>query len=51
MQDVWGRGAVHTGFCGERDHLEDPILDGKILLNGSRKCVIPVVCVKLGKGM
>jgi len=39
MQDMWGRGAVHTGFCGgklrERDHLEDTILDGKILLNGS----------------
>jgi hypothetical protein len=36
MQHVWGRGEVHTGFwCGdlrEGDHLEDPGIDGRIIL-------------------
>jgi hypothetical protein len=34
-----GRGEVYTGFwwgnLKERDHLEDPGLDGRIILNGS----------------
>ena len=33
---VWGRGEVYTGFwCGnlsEIDHLEDPGVDGRIIL-------------------
>ena len=36
MQDVSGRGEVYTGFgwrnVRERDHLEDPGVDGRILL-------------------
>jgi hypothetical protein len=36
MKGVWGRGEVHTGFwCGylkEGDHLEDPGVDGRIIL-------------------
>jgi hypothetical protein len=36
MQHVWVRGEVHTGFWwGDRregDHLEDPGVDGRIIL-------------------
>jgi len=36
MWQVGGRKEVHAGFCcgnlGERDHLEDPCRDGRILL-------------------
>jgi hypothetical protein len=33
---MWGRGEVYTGFwwgnLSERDHLEDPDIDGRIIL-------------------
>jgi len=36
MQQVWGKGEAYTGFwwgnLGERDRLEDPGLDGRIIL-------------------
>jgi hypothetical protein len=36
MWQVWGTGEVHTEFCWgdlrEGDHLEDPDIDGKIIL-------------------
>jgi hypothetical protein len=36
MYHVWGRGEVHTGFwwgnLSEIDHLEDPGVDGRIIL-------------------
>ena len=36
MQHVWGRGHVHTRFLWgnlrEREHLEDPNVDGRIIL-------------------
>ena len=36
MWRVWGRGEVHTEFwwgnLRERDHLEDPGVDGKVIL-------------------
>ena len=37
MQHVMGRGEVHTGFwwrnMRESDHLEDPVVDGRIILS------------------
>jgi len=37
MQHVWGRGETYTGFwwgnLRERDHLEDPGVDGRNLQN------------------
>jgi hypothetical protein len=39
MWQVWGREEVHTVFwrgdVSEGDHLEDPGVDGRIILNGS----------------
>ena len=39
MQRVWGRGEAYTGFwwgnLRERDHLGDPGVDGRKILNGS----------------
>jgi hypothetical protein len=38
MWHVWGRGEVHTGLQGGNlkvDHLEDPDVDGRIIL----KCI------------
>jgi hypothetical protein len=36
MQHVWGRREVYTRFwceyLTERDHLEDPVVDGRIIL-------------------
>jgi len=36
MQYVWGRGQVYTGFWSgklrERDYLDDPGVDGRIIL-------------------
>jgi hypothetical protein len=36
------RGEVHTGFwwenLGEGGHLEDPGVDGRIIINGSLRC-------------
>ena len=36
MRHVWGRVEVHTGiWCGklrEREHLEDPDIDGMVIL-------------------
>jgi len=36
MRHVWGRGEVHIGFwwgnLRERDHLEDPAVDGRTIL-------------------
>jgi len=44
MQHVWGRLVVYRGFwwgnLGERDHLEDPGLDGRILRYIFRKRVV-----------
>jgi hypothetical protein len=42
---VWGRGEVDTGFCWEnlreRDHLEEPGVDGRVILRWIiRKCDI-----------
>jgi hypothetical protein len=39
MQHVWGRVEVHTWFwwenMSETDHLEDPGIDKRIILDGS----------------
>jgi len=39
MQCIWGRGEVYTEFwwgnLKERDHLGDPDIDRRIILNGS----------------
>ena len=39
MQRVWGRGEVYTafwrGYLRERDHLEDPGIDRRIILRAS----------------
>jgi len=36
VQHVWGRGQAYSGFrCGtmrEREHLEEPCVDGRIIL-------------------
>jgi len=36
MQNVWGRGEVYTGFwwgnLKERDHLDNPGINGRIIL-------------------
>jgi len=36
MLNAWGRGEVYTGFwlenLRERDHLEDQVVDGRIIL-------------------
>ena len=36
MYHVWGRGGVYTGFwrgnLRKRDHLEGPVVDGRIIL-------------------
>jgi hypothetical protein len=36
MYHIWGRGEVHTGFwwgdLRETNHLEDPGIDGRIIL-------------------
>jgi len=36
MQHVWGREEAYAGFgwgnLAERDHFEDPVVDGKIIL-------------------
>ena len=36
MKSVWGREEVHIGFwwgnLGERDHLKDPGIDGRIII-------------------
>ena len=36
MQHAWGRGEVYVGFwwgnLRERDHLENPCIDGRIIL-------------------
>jgi hypothetical protein len=38
MLHLWGRGEVYTDFwwgnTRERDHLEDPSLDGRVILRG-----------------
>jgi hypothetical protein len=54
---VWGRGEVHTGFwwgnLRERDHLEDPDVDSRIIFKWNfRKWDVGVwgmVCIKLAQ--
>jgi len=56
---VWGRGQVYIGFCWrnqkERDHLEDPGVDGMIILRwisskGNVGAQTVSIWLRIGKG-